>query len=250
MDLNRTCASWAAALASLFCLTALAEAEVTEEVRAVFERNIEGLGGRALIETVDSLRLSGSMSIAAMRMTATMEMVVAHPDKLYVKQDLPGMGEVVQVIDGDTGWAQDPMQGFRKMGKEEVAALRSQYDGVRDALEYESRFSSAEALPEVSIDGVALTPLRLVSAASGETETRYFSKETGRLERMEALADMGAMGRLNVSVSLSDYRELAFGIFYPHRTVVATAAMTIEIVAEEAEVNGAVDAALFLPPQG
>lgn len=215
----------------------------------MFERNIEASGGRAVIEKIDSLRVAGSMTIAAMGMTATMEMVLVHPDKFYMKQVLPGMGEVFQVIDGDSGWAQDPMQGFRKMGAEELKAMSGQYEGARDALEYETLFSSATALPETSFDGVAVVPLELVSAETGEAETRYYSKETGLLARMESVANMGPMGRLKVTVSLSDYRKHAFGIMYPHRTVVMNSAMTVEMAMETVEVNGTVDPALFLPPQ-
>ena len=243
-----TLARWAVYSIALLFSTVASAADLSADARAIFERYIQASGGRERIESIDSLRMSGTMTIPAMGMNATMTTTLVYPDKGYTKQVIPGMGEFVQAYDGAKGWAQDPMQGFRQLSPEEIDATKGQQGGVREVLEYESKYASATVMPDADVDGKPVSVLKVVVAETGKEETHYYSKDTGYLCRIEMVAEMGTMGEMPVTMTLSDLSEHE-GLVFPQKISVTNPAMTIEMHFDTFEVNPSVEPSLFLPPQ-
>lgn len=216
-------------------------------VARVLEASIEASGGHDTLSSIKSTRLKGTFSISAMGMSGSSEIVHAYPDKVYTVQELPGLGRMEQAYDGESGWARDPMQGFRLLSEREIATLK-QNEGLADMLDFESKYSAGELLPEAEVDGAAATVLKLTSADSGEEETHYYSKETGLLVRLDTVADMGPMGRLPASMTIKAYGEQA-GVRYPSEMEMTNAGMLINMVFESLEVNPEIDDSIFAAPE-
>ncbi|EDY83039.1 hypothetical protein VDG1235_2663 [Verrucomicrobiia bacterium DG1235] len=223
------------------------QAELSDDVVSVLEANIEASGGREALAAIKSSRLKGTFSISAMGMTGTSEIVQAYPDKVYSVQTLPGMGEMIQAFDGEVGWAQDPMQGFRLLSEGEIATLK-QNESFADMLDFESAFSGGEVLADADVNGVMATVLKLIDAESGDEQTHYYSKETGLLLRMDMIADMGPMGKVPASMNVKSYGEQD-GITYPSLIEMTNAGMLISIGFDSLEVNPEIDDSLFAAPQ-
>ncbi|MDQ8180827.1 hypothetical protein [Pelagicoccus sp. SDUM812005] len=226
---------------------ATVRAALPSEVAAVLEANIEASGGRELISSIESSRLKGTMSIPAIGMTGTTEMAMKSPDKLYVAQTIPGMGTMVQAYDGEVGWANDPMQGFRHLSEGEISSLK-QNDNFSDMLAYDEVYASGEKLADAEVAGQATSVLKLVSAETGLEQTCYYSKDSGLLLRMDMMVDMGPMGKLPASMTIKSY-QVQDGVSFPAVLEMTNAGMVINMTFDSLEINLELDDSLFAAPQ-
>lgn len=231
----------------LFPFCCVLRASLPEEVVEVLEASLEASGGREALSAIKSSRLKGTFSITAIGMSGSSEIVQTYPDKVYLVQEMPGIGRIEQGYDGEKGWAQDPMQGFRLLSDGEIAMLK-QNESFADLLEFEKSFSSGERLADVAVDGEMSSVLKLVSTATGETETRYYSKASGLLIGIDMIADMGPMGRLPASMRIKTYGEQD-GVLYPKLMEMTNLGMTISMTFESLELNPSIDDSLFSAPQ-
>lgn len=222
------------------------QAELPEAVKAVLERNIEASGGRERLAQVKALRMLGEFSIPAMGMKGKSTIVQAYPDKLYAAQEIPGIGRMVQAFDGDQGWSQDPMQGFRQLTEGEIATMK-QNEGIGEMLDYESAYASGEMLADAEVDGEAVAVVKLVDAGVGAEQTRYYSKESGLLKKIETIADMGPMGKMPASMVIKDYLDHE-GLRFPSEMEMMNAGIPIVMTFVSLEVNPEIDASLFAAP--
>lgn len=230
-----------------FSFSTTAHAALPPEVAEVLEANIEASGGRDVISAIESSRLMGTMSIPAIGMNGTTEMVMKSPDKLYVAQTIPGMGKMVQAYDGEVGWANDPMQGFRHLSEGEISSLK-QNDNFSDMLAYDEVYSSGERLADAEVDGQAAYVLKLVSSETGLEQTCYYNKDSGLLVRMDMLVDMGPMGQLPASMIIKSY-QVQDGISFPASMEMTNAGMVINMTFESLEINLSLEDSLFAAPQ-
>ncbi|MBK1875692.1 hypothetical protein [Pelagicoccus mobilis] len=223
------------------------QAALPTEVASVLEASIEASGGREAISAIKSTRLKGTFSLPSMGMNGTSEIVHAYPDKVYNVQELPGMGRIEQGFDGETGWARDPMQGFRLLSEGEVATLK-QNEGIADMLDFESAYSSGEILEDAEVDGQSATVVKLVSSDTGKEETHFYSKESKLLVRIDTIADMGPMGEMPASMNIKSYGEQD-GILYPAKMEMTNAGMLITLSFDSLEINPEIDDSVFATPQ-
>jgi len=222
-------------------------AELPEEVRLVLEKSVEASGGRELLANVESYRSWGTFTMKAVGMSGTTTMVFEFPDKVYMEQELPGFGSMVQAHANGFGWANDPMQGFRELSAEEID-LMIKGDSLSSILNYEQLYDSGELLGQSEVDGVAVQGLSLRDAKTGDVETHFYALEEGWLMKVEREADMGPMGRLPLVSTVVEYGFFE-GIAFPRRSISSTGGIEVEIVVESVEVNPDVLPSLFAPPQ-
>lgn len=222
-------------------------AALPPEVASVLETSIEASGGREAIGAIKSSRLKGTFAISAMGMSGSTEIVHVYPDKVYTVQELSGLGRMEQGFDGETGWARDPMQGVRLLSEGEVATLM-QNESIAAMLDFESTYSSGELLPEAEVNGSAASVVKLVAAETGDTQTHYYSKESGLLVRLEMIADMGPMGKIPASMNITDYAQQE-GIAYPAKMEMTNAGMQISMTFDSLEINPEIDDSVFSVPQ-
>lgn len=235
------------ALLILAVLSPLLRAELPEDVLAVLDRSVEALGGRERIGEIDSTRLTGTFTIPAMGMSGNMVLVQVNPDKVYSMQDLPGLGQMIQVCDGDSGWAQDPMQGFRVLSAPEIATLK-QNESLRELLDLDSLYNSGSVSGTATLNGEEVVILKLESKISGEMETHYYSTADGLLKKKETMADMGPMGKMPATMVVKSYRSEG-GVSYPAEMEAINAGLSVQLVFETLELNPEIDPSLFKAPQ-
>lgn len=230
-----------------FVVALTIQAELPSDVKEILEKSIEATGGREKIEAIKSSRMIGEFSMPAMGMTGKSEVVHSYPNKIYILQEIPGMGEIVQAFDGEKGWAQDPMQGFRALSDQEIASLK-QNESISESLNYEDSFISGEVLGEADVDGEAVWKVKLVDADTEGEEIHYYGKESGLLLKMELEVDMGPMGRIPAEMLIKEYGTQD-GVSYPSKMVMSNAGMEINLNFNSLELNPEVDDSLFTAPQ-
>ena len=243
MNMNTTPVRRVLCGAAFLCAIVGASADVSPEAAKIIDRSIEAAGGKERLESIEAIRMVGTMNMPAMGMTMTMTSLQVYPDKGYFEQEVPGMGKMVQAFDGDSGWAKDPMQGFRHLSPEEIKAQK-QNRSIREMLDYQKLFESAEVLDDV--EGMKVVKIKL--ADSGLEETHYYSKESGHLERMEMMADMGPQGSVPATMAVIGRTE-ENGLVFPSKLEMNAAGMKMLMDFSSIEVNPEVDENLFAPPQ-
>ncbi|MDQ8205612.1 hypothetical protein [Pelagicoccus sp. SDUM812003] len=223
-----------------------ARAELPAEVTDVLDRYLEASGGRERISELESTRLVGTISIPAMGVSGKSTFIEVYPDKMYSKQELPGMGVMLQVCDGDTGWAQDPMQGYRPLSEAEIISMK-QSDGLRDLADFGDKYDQGRIDGEVEVNGEPALKLVLSNKVTGREETHYYGVESGLLLKKETVTDMGQMGEVPSTLVFLSYRDQD-GFTFPDKMEVRSAMMSIEMTFSKFEIDPEIDPSIFEPP--
>lgn len=220
-------------LGALSILT-FAQAEgITPEAQKVFDSYIEAVGGKEKLESIESIKMEGTMSIPAMGMNASVLMVQKLPNSFYLEQNIPGMGKMRQGYDGKTGWSSDPMQGFRVLQGVELDYLVEE-NNIRSNLFVADRYSSAKILEGESADGKIT--IEAVKKSNGSLDTLHFDSETFLLVGMESIEDMGPQGSLPVNITLGTYIDID-GFKSPSKLTITNPSMNIEMTFLNIELN-------------
>jgi carboxyl-terminal processing protease len=78
----------------------------------VFEKYLNAIGGRAATEKITSRVSTGTVELAALETTGTVEIFEQSPNKSSVIINAPGLGVIQKTFDGSRAWLQDPLRGL------------------------------------------------------------------------------------------------------------------------------------------
>lgn len=221
----------------LFCLSALATtyspvaAQGLPDADALIERYVEAIGGRDAHLAPVSIRFSGTLSIPAMGLTGSFELLQIPDVGSRMSSSLPGLGELMVGFDGEVGWSVDMLTGPQLMEGEELEHM-----GER-ALAAAS-FRDRALVPERATVGTLELPegacyrVRLGWRSGRETFDCYHH-ESGLLLRSEDV-QVTELGEIPSVTDYSEYREF-HGMTLPTRLVQST--MGIEQILEIREVT-------------
>jgi zinc protease len=192
----------------------------------VLSRYVDVTGGEEAYKAHQNYLAKGRLHIAAQGIEGTIELYLEAPSRKWMSMDIPGMGEVLRVFDGEQGWEINPMLGPRLLTEAELST--ESHDGAFNApLQWDSLYPERELLGAEEFETRACWKLRLVTAAGGE-RVAFFSQESGLLIGMDMTVPSD-MGPMPVQVSIEDYREVD-GVKMPFRSVQRVG--PIEMVAE------------------
>ncbi len=210
--------------------TAPAAAELTTADQ-VMEASIAAQGGREALAKVTTLKNTGSFEIAGIKGTISAQSAPPHESLTTI--DLPGIGKLESGIHGDVAWEKTPMTGARIVTGPELALT------LRDAtfnadLVWKQLFPKAELQGVVDFGGTSAYKL-LLTAADGETETRYIAKDTKLPLGVEMVAN-SQMGKVPVTIVSTDYRDVS-GLKFAFRTENKSAGQAFTVVLKTVELN-------------
>ena len=182
----------------------------------VLERFVEASGGRAAYDVLQNRKAVARLEIPSQGMTFDLTIWLARPNSLYSVIENPALGRIEKGVSGGVVWEKSIMTGpVIKEGAERDAAI---LDATFEKIVYwKESYKKAQLDGETTVGGedcwkVVLTP------ASSEPITLYFSKESILLLKADSVADT-EMGKVPVEAFLRDYRELD-GVMLAHKTVV------------------------------
>ncbi len=212
------------------------------KAKKIWDRSIDvTMSENAEEEWVQSVRLSGTMSIPAQMITANMNILIAPNRGFLAIVELPGLGEFQSGVSGDIAWSNDMMNGPRVLEGEEAQQMLREMDLYAD-LHWDQYYSSISYKGEETITlpddtQVKTHALELVDIDDGEVSTRWYSDETGYVVKTEATA-AGPGGAPIPSTSYTmDYREVD-GIMMPFKTISNSGPIQQVMEFTEIKVNG------------
>ena len=212
--------------------------------RQVLDRYVQAIGGNtAAVARHQSRRMVAEMSMPAAGMTMTMETFSARPNKMLVKMQIPGMGEMLQGYDGQVAWSMNAVQGPRILAEAELAQTirQADFDAVVDPAR---GFTSFETTERTEMAGRPCYMVRL-TPAEGDPVYSCFDTETALMLGTRT-KQKTPMGEVEASVTLSDYRDFG-GLKLPARTTTSVAGQEMVLTIKEIT-YGDVDPAVFALP--
>ncbi|GDX86675.1 hypothetical protein LBMAG44_05880 [Gemmatimonadota bacterium] len=178
--LLRARASYSTIVAVLAFHAALAQAEAQAlpEAKSLMEKHNAAVGGRAALDKYSSMRLTATMSVAAMGMEASMEVFRAKPNKYVQKIVLPQIGEILQGYDGTVAWTTNPMAGAQLITGEALEAAKSNGDFFAN-LQDPANYTKAETIELSDFEGRKCYKVKVARGTRDGFE--YFDAGTGLL---------------------------------------------------------------------
>lgn len=201
------------------------------------------IGGEPAIKAQTSRHLTGRFEMPAQGMSGPLELLVAAPDRMLLRMELQGLGEILRGFDGTTGWSVDPAVGPRLLQGRELDEIRHSADFYYDARRAGAGMTIT-VIERADFEGCDCYAVKVVRP-SGFELLEYYDAQTGLMAgaRMNTTTPMGEVQAVTV---LGEYKP--FGpLLLP--TVINQKAMGIETVLRITGVTfDTVPPAAFAPP--
>jgi predicted Zn-dependent peptidase/outer membrane lipoprotein-sorting protein len=220
-----------------------------EEGAGIMQKALAAMGGAEKVRSVKSINslLKASMSTPGGELELDIELTLVYPDKFRLDMQTP-MGQIIQALDGETGWMSTP-QGVMALQGSQAVELKKQ---VRFELFNVLRaFADGEAdiqlIGETELDGREVFDL-LVSL-DDETSAHMFVDRAdytivGNSRRANTME-----GPTEVTEILSDFREVD-GLKVSFASVQRASGKQVSSSSiSEFNVNPEVDPAIFAKPE-
>lgn len=191
-----------------FAQEAAAEEAMTAE--GLIEQNLDAKGGREKIESVETARLQGTMTMQGPGgdMTAPFTMEWKAPDQARFELTIQGM-TMIQAFDGESAWMINPFMGkatAEKMSDEDAEMFKEQTEFHGPLLDWEEKGYTVEYAGEEEVEGTPTHKL-VVTKPNGEATTFYMDQEYF----LEIKAESKRMVRgqeIEVTSAIGDYKEV------------------------------------------
>lgn len=202
------------AAAVLLCATVCYSQQVpAPSVEQVINKSIEAVGGRAALQSLTSVIMTGTTEVVAFNTSGDTTTYAQAPDKFATLTVFEGYGTVGHGYDGKTGWRADPQQGNSDLTGKQLAnaRLEAEFEGI---LRWKDLYPTSEVTGTDKVGGrncwvVKLTP------AEGDPVTRYYDAETYLLDKLVTTADT-PQGPGEISIEFSTYRDIGDGVKLPY----------------------------------
>jgi hypothetical protein len=229
------------------CLTALqpvAQQAKPQNAQQVLDWMAQamGLANAAKIRTV---QMTGTLSYPMQGMQGRYEAFYKSPNKLLLKVNVQGIGEIQQGFDGKVGWEKNPMTGLRELQGAELAQMRW---NAESGASYDLR----KTLRNPKLVGQEKVGNRNTFVITAQTTAgapiKVFVDAQRYLPLRKDIEIATPQGKLNITIFLEDYRRVD-GIMYPFTTRQSTAGIEAVIKTERVRHNVPIDDAIFRKPK-
>ena len=219
-------------------------AEKLPAATEIIERHVKAIGGRDAVLSHASSHASGTFGVPAAGISGTVEVyAAAKPNRMLMRINIPGVGEVLEGFDGTNSWSLSPMTGPAvHQGKQlEERRFDSDYYGELKAAD---RYESMTTLERTMLEGRPVYKLRLVRKGGGE-DIEFYDVETG-LKAGSTNTRETPMGTITATTIETDYKKFG-NMLVP--TTIKQSGMGVEQVMTITSVEfDTVDAKVFDPP--
>ncbi|MBI2406862.1 MAG: hypothetical protein HYV19_00985 [Gemmatimonadetes bacterium] len=202
MNIRRMLA--AVAVASL--VPALVSAQALPDGKELLAKHVAAMGGREAMEKHSSLHITGTFSMAAMGIEGPVHTYRAKPALFLQQITLGSFGEMTQGFDGTTAWSINPMAGASVLTGDQAAQIKQGADFLSDFPD-PSKYTSIETVSAEDFEGRKCYKVKLVRSDGTGEAMQYFDVETGLAAGMWRTMDNPQMGKIEITVVMSDYKD-------------------------------------------
>ncbi len=215
-------------------------------VDEILDKQVKAIGGKEAIEKITSRVAKGSMELEGMGLSGPLELYAKAPNKSALVIELQGVGKIINVFDGEKGFALDPTNGLRELGGAEFATAKRNSD-FYEPLNIKKHFAKMEVKGREKV-GTSDAYVVVATPAVGDPEKLYFAADTGLLVRMDTDNET-PQGKMSFETYFSDYKEVD-GVKVAHSLRQVSSAFTAVLKLTEVKHNVIVEDAKFAKPAG
>lgn len=231
-------------IVGLTVLQPVAQQSRPQNAQQVLNRMAQAMG-LDKASKIRSVQVRGTVSYPMQGMQGRFEAIYKGPNKMLMKINIQGLGEIQQGFDGKVGWEKNPMTGLRELQGAELAQMRmSAQMGASNDLRKTLRNTRLTGQEKV---GNRNTFVITAQTTAGVPIKIYIDTQRYLPLRLD-MEVATPQGKLNTSTYLEDYRRVD-GIMYSFTTRQSTAGIEAVIKTERVQHNVAINDAIFRKPQ-
>lgn len=208
----------------------------------ILDRSAEVTGSEAT-SALTSRKTVAQVSLARMGIIIRATSLQLGMDKVWIQQDMPGLGVSEQGYDGQIGWSRDPITGLRQLEGGELEELRRGTLG-REA-DYRATYERWILEGIEVADGQALYHLALTPYV-GDVDHMWIDATTLLLRRQTHTSD-SLQGSMEMDTWVERHQRVD-GIQIPMETRTAVGPLNMQTRVESVEHGVPVDPAIFQMP--
>lgn len=235
----------------LFAVSALALASVApaQTVDEILAKNFEAKGGLAKIKAVQSIRITGKITIGpGMEAPAVIEQM--RGNKVRTDVTFQGMVLTPMVLNGSSGWKLMPIQGnpnAEALSPEEMKDALEQADMDGFLVDYKAKGHTVEYLGKEKIEGTDAHKLK-VTLKNGDVRTVYIDTDSNLEIKLETKSTRRG-AEIEGDTNLGDYKDVD-GLIFAHSIDSGQkgAPMRQVITITKVEINPKLDESRFVMP--
>lgn len=202
-------------------------------------------GSKSAFAKVKTMKMSGKISMPAQKINGTMMTMMQLPDKVYVLQEIGGIGKFEQGYDGKTGWSRDPINGLRTLAGGELKQMQNQSNEVRSS-DWRSLYKAPKVLGVRKVGSADAYAVQMTPIKGGKPVVTFYDIKTKLPVRTDLVVE-SAQGSIPTQSFISDYR-LVNGLRVPFKTRQVVGATEVNVNLDSVQVNAPVDNKIFMKP--
>ena len=202
-------------------------------------------GGRTAVGKIKTIVQHATMTVAAQKLSGTMEMRVKLPNKVYTRQVFAGIGETEGAFDGTVAWSRDPINGLRVLPAAETQQMKSSVSDMVSS-DWHQQYKAAVLLGVRKVGTVKTYAVRLTPKTGSKPVVIFFDTKT-KLPVRQDMVVVSPQGSIPTQNFFSDYRRVG-GYLFPFQTRQIVGSIEVTIVAQDIQVNVPVADSLFGKP--
>ena len=197
------------------------------------------MGGKEKLESLKSVRMTGSMSTQGVDISMTMTR--SHLIGFRLDMDIMGSSNY-QMLNATEGWVFMPVMGMtepKKMEDDQYKSASSQLDIQGALLNYKDKGTTIELLGKDKVDNAEAYKLKL-TLKSGKVVTYFLDAKTYFL--IKTASKQNVQGEeMDMETTFADFKQNADGFWFPY----STTSMQGTITFDKIETNVKVEDSLF-----
>jgi outer membrane lipoprotein-sorting protein len=216
-------------------------------IDAIVAKNLQAKGGEAKLKGVQSMRMSGRVTIQGMELPMT---ITAKRPNLMRQEMTIQDKRIVSAYDGDKAWMINPMMGSETPQEltgpqADMAKDQADFDGA--LVDWKAKGHTVELVGTEDVGGAKAHKLK-VTKKGGQVQYFFLDADSGIDLKTSTQVQQGT-NTVTVETELSDYRPVD-GIMMPHALKTSINGMpTGSITVQKIELNVPVDDAQFKMPK-
>jgi hypothetical protein len=227
-------------------ISGAAETEKAPSLDELVTKNIEGKGGAAALQALQSLRSSGKLIVNEGQLQLAYAQTKKRPGAVRAEFTIQGM-TAVQAYDGKEGWKISPFQGRKdpeRLSADDVKPLIEDAEIDGPLVDWKAKGSTLEYLGREDVDGTSAYKIKVVRK-NGDVSFVYLDPDHF-LEIRILTQRMRHGAQEEVEEDVGDYEKIS-GVFVPFSIEAGRKGDPDKqkIVIEKAEANVPVEDAIF-----
>ena len=230
----------------LFVFALALQSARAQTVDEVIDKHVAAMGGDKY-SGIKGVRMDATAQIMGMDLPSTTTIMQGRG----MRSETTVQGsDIVQAIDGETGWMINPMTGqttATALPADQVKMSAGQLD-LTGLYNYKTKGHKAELTGEETVEGAPAYVVK-VDMANGATATHYISKDTHYI--LKSVINTEVQGQaVEVKTNFSNFKQVD-GVTFPFTTEIESPAMpgVMTMNVNSVEVNPTVDESIFKMPK-